>query len=113
MSNHTFDLYKIQSATQRAKEYADDTISRTKRYLVEDEDKDRRIAEGFCKWCWYRRRGSLAGQAFTEYTCHRCDQNLMHPNTGVPVLCPACAKETALCCSCCGDIHGAMRKEIP
>lgn len=113
MSNHIFDLYLIQSATERAKAYADDTVKRVQCRLVDDKDKSKRLSVGLCKWCWYRQATTLAGQAFTEYTCWRCDQTLSHANTAVPRLCDPCAKETQLCASCCGDINGKMRKEVP
>lgn len=113
MPNPTFDLYKIQSATQRAKDYANDTIKRVQRKLIDDVDKAKRRAMFCCKWCWYRRSGSLTGQAFTEYTCLRCDEKKMHPNTGVPLLCDPCAKETKLCCACCGDMEGKKRTVVP
>jgi hypothetical protein len=107
------DLYLIQSATQRAKDYAYDTIKRVQRYLIDDTDKIRRIAEGFCKWCWYRRAGSLCGHAFTSYKCRRCDEERSHSNTGVPMLCSACQKATNLCAGCCGDINGEQRNSVP
>jgi len=113
MPNHTFDLYKIQSATQRAKDYAGDQIKRVQRLLVSDADRLKREHEHLCKWCWYRRSGSLHGQAFTEYVCQRCDQELSHHNTGVPALCTPCAEKTGLCCACCGDMNGEKRTEVP
>lgn len=113
MSVPTFDLYLIQSATQRAKDYADEHSKRVQRLLVEDDDNPVRIDQGYCKWCWFRRATSLAGQAFTSYVCWRCEQEASHHNTAVPRLCPSCVKETELCCSCCGDLKGRMRKKVP
>lgn len=37
--------------------------------------------------------GGIAGQAFTDYTCIRCDQEKMHPNTACPMVCPECYEE--------------------
>jgi hypothetical protein len=113
MSNPTFDLYLIQSATQRAKEYAAEITKLVRERLIDDAHKDRRVSDGLCKWCYYRRAHTLAGQAFTEYVCMRCDQSHHHHNTAVPKLCAACVKETGLCSSCCGDIHGKRRKAVP
>lgn len=37
-----------------------------------------------------QRRGGIVGQAFTAYTCLKCDQEKSHHNTGVPLICPVC-----------------------
>lgn len=113
MSNKIFDLYLIQSATERSKDYAKDTVARVQRYLVDDVDHERRMREGYCQWCWYRRIGGMYGQAFTEYTCLRCDEKNHHHNTGTPRLCKTCVEATKLCASCCGDINGKKRKKVP
>ena len=39
------------------------------------------------------REGGLAGQAFTGYTCLKCNRDCSHPNTRVPFICPDCVKE--------------------
>jgi len=37
-----------------------------------------------------RRRGGLAGQAFTNYTCFRCDSEECHGDTNTPLFCRDC-----------------------
>lgn len=37
--------------------------------------------------------GGIAGQAFTQFVCLRCDQECMHPNTATPIICDDCVKE--------------------
>lgn len=108
-----WDLYLIQSATRRAEDYAHDSVRRVQRYLVDDEQRERRTISGYCRWCWYRRSGSLAGQAFTAYRCARCNNEEQHSNTGVPMLCKACTDETELCRGCCGDRDGKQRMVLP
>ena len=106
------DLYRVQSATERAKAYADDTVRRVQEHLVEDAHRDRRLAEACCRWCWYRYSGSLAGQAFTSYLCQHCDSEEWWHTTATPILCLTCASETGLCARCCGDIEGHLRTSV-
>lgn len=40
-----------------------------------------------------RNQGGLAGQAFTEYVCLRCDSSAMHENTNTPIFCKDCKKQ--------------------
>lgn len=40
-----------------------------------------------------RRQTGIAGQAFTEYNCFRCEKSDMHPNTAVPIFCEKCEEE--------------------
>ena len=107
------DLYTVQSATQRAKDYAQDTIRRVEKCLVNDSDKARRLAARQCQWCWFRKGTSLAGQAFTEYKCRCCGETKMYPNTSTPMICDACSDATELCCRCCGDLYARVRKVAP
>ena len=37
--------------------------------------------------------GGLAGQAFTPYTCLKCDLEFMHENTNTPIICRDCSNE--------------------
>ena len=67
-----FDLMLIQGATQRAKDYAEDTVRRVTRYLVDSKHELPRRTLRLCRWCMYRASGGVVGQAFTEYTCIRC-----------------------------------------
>lgn len=51
-----------------------------------------------CQSCFDKK--ILVGQAFREYECKFCVVKTMHPNTGVPTLCPKCSKEHDLCSYC-------------
>ena len=37
-------------------------------------------------------RGGLAGQAFTSYTCIKCESDHVHTDTNIPILCDSCFK---------------------
>jgi len=113
MPTVNFDLYLIQSATQRAKDYTKETVRIVQERLIDDARREDRVRDGLCKWCFYRRANTLAGQMFTEYTCWRCDRAHLHHNTAVPRLCADCTKETGLCNACCGDVNGKQRKAVP
>lgn len=51
-----------------------------------------------CRSCYEQKL--LVGQAFREYVCQYCKQAKMHPNTGVPEICPDCSNETNKCGYC-------------
>lgn len=107
------DLYRIQSATERANAYAKDSVDRVAAYLIDDIGYTQRTAESVCQWCWYRQKGRVSGQAFTEYTCANCGEIQSWPNTGVPQLCDFCATKHRLCKECCGTVDGSRRKVFP
>lgn len=62
-----------------------------------DEIKYRRALHK-CQSCYDKKY--LVGQAFREYTCEYCQQEKMHPNTGVPRICPECAQKENKCSYC-------------
>ena len=35
----------------------------------------------------------IVGRAFTKYICIACEKEKEHSNTGVPHICPECAKQ--------------------
>ncbi len=107
------DLYRIQSATDRANNYREDTIQKVTDYLIEDNAHAQRLEEHMCQWCFYRMTGAVAGQAITSYTCALCGDEYNHHNTGVPSMCVECSQETGLCVRCCGDIEGKQRRKMP
>ena len=40
-----------------------------------------------------RNRDGMAGQAFTNYQCLRCDKTFSHPSTNTPCVCGRCTEE--------------------
>jgi hypothetical protein len=111
-AHRTYDLFAVQSATERAKTFIDNTLSLSKR-LVEDPEAKERIRSHMCRWCFYAGRQRLVGQALTDYTCAKCRSTSTHANTGVPVLCEICAGRCKLCKQCMGDREGIVRKKLP
>lgn len=51
-----------------------------------------------CQDCF--NKNYLTGQAFTAYTCQSCQKPQMHPNTGVPQICPTCSTTQDQCSYC-------------
>lgn len=51
-----------------------------------------------CQSCYAKK--TLVGQAFREYECQSCKEKKMHPNTGVPQICPDCAQDSNKCSYC-------------
>lgn len=37
--------------------------------------------------------GGIAGQAFTEYTCLKCEKEHINPDTNTPQFCRKCTKD--------------------
>jgi len=106
----TVELWDVQTATERAKVHIDEAAHRAERLLSDPDTKARREAVE-CRWCFYGRNG-MSGQAFTEWTCGACGEKASHPNTRVPRLCAACAKELHLCRQCCADVELRRRRTL-
>jgi len=65
-----------------------------------DPEKDRRIEKLYCKFCYYIRRGSIAGQGFTRYGCYNCPKIVENPTTDCDNVCHDCALEQKCCAKC-------------
>lgn len=105
------DLFGVQSATDRARQYAESSLCKALRYNA-DSEREERLKAHQCPWCWYFRRPVIAGQAFTEWTCSGCGAEAQHANTATPRLCVACAEKYGLCVQCTGDIEMRPRKKL-
>lgn len=69
-----------------------------------DPSREHRLKEQKCKVCHYN-VGTIAGQAFTAYTCAECGKESSHSNTDVPSLCKECAVKMQLCLKCGGTLN--------
>lgn len=105
------DLFGVQLATEQGRRYCEDALACALRYNA-DSERDERLKAHECPWCWYFRRGGLAGQAFTEWTCSGCGKEQRHPNTATPRLCVECAVKYGLCVECTGDLELRPRKKL-
>jgi len=77
-----------------------------------DSDREKRVAQQQCRWCWYARTSDIAGQAFTDRTCGHCQVPQTYATTATNPLCQPCAKELGLCVRCCADIDLAKRAKL-
>ena len=80
-----------------------DVHQRWRRFQA-DAQRDQRLQARECPTCWYL-ASRIAGQAFTEYHCRRCEQPAQHPNTRIPRLCRSCAEAINACQHCGGDLN--------
>jgi len=94
----------IQMATRMAEHQAADMLRRAELY-AEDLERAAREPALVCKACWYFRRGALAGQAFTAWTCGVCATEATHHDTATPKVCRECAAKHFLCTRCGGDLY--------
>lgn len=44
--------------------------------------------------------GFMCGQAFTDWTCHNCNNIFTHHNTATPKICKECSETYGLCEEC-------------
>lgn len=70
-----------------------------------DKDRDSRIKNNLCAYCFYFDSSRMAGQAFTEWCCDVCSKIHTHANTATPVVCDSCSKDHSLCVQCGRDIN--------
>lgn len=71
--------------------------------LRKDPDKDLRIKDNMCIYCFYQKKeGIFAGQAFCERSCGICDVKMDFSSTYTDFLCAECAKDND-CCKHCGS----------
>jgi len=105
------DLFKLQSATQRAVDYAMTVRDRLAAFDA-DDDRVRRRAKWACRACHYLVGSVVAGQAFSERACEACREPIRWPNTAVPRLCEDCSKRFNACRRCCGDLEMVLRRSL-
>jgi hypothetical protein len=94
----------INERNFRALIRADSFLAKGESYRM-DVHKESRLKHQSCRYCYYIRGDRIVGQAFTTYKCGICKQDNSWHNTGIPVLCPECAKKNNLCISCGADIE--------
>jgi hypothetical protein len=105
-------LERINAVSAHNQERVTDRL-RALATIATDAYAEARRAMQRCQACEYLNRYTLAGQAFTDWSCQLCKTpQPMHPNTSVPRLCSACAGAYGLCVTCGGDIEMQHRRRI-
>ena len=105
------DLFHVQHRTAMNREHIESTVRHVRDYEG-DVHRERRLAARLCPWCFYFRRGLLAGQAFTHWNCSACDKADCHSNTNHPYLCNDCSDKLGLCVTCGADIELKSRRTL-
>ena len=103
----TFD--DMQRITWSNREALDTALARALAAASDSGAKERR-KEHWCRWCFYFRRGGLAGQAFTDAECGCCGVTMTFSSTAVDRICEKCASKYSLCRHCGGDIDELVRR---
>lgn len=98
------DEARVKELTYRNKEQAKFACERVNAFQS-DAEKDKRLNQRQCAYCFYFNSSYLVGQAFTEWECGVCNKVELHPNTGTPKVCNECSIEHSLCVRCGADIH--------
>jgi hypothetical protein len=95
------DVVAMINATDRAADSVQRMIETAERAQA-DRDREKRLAEGLCRYCFYV-RGTLAGAACTSQPCADCGTVQHFGSTATDALCPDCANKHSLCKRCGGD----------
>jgi hypothetical protein len=101
----TVDLSSVLNQTARNNDHLD-----YYRRVLDDPDKEARIAKQLCQVCQYQ--GRIGGSMMTTQQCARCETVTTFSNTCVDVLCQPCAKGLRLCKHCGGDMDNKMRRKL-
>lgn len=57
-----------------------------------------------CKICYWKEKGVLSGQGFTDFTCALCGREDVWANTNVPKFCSECSQKLNMCQRCGGEL---------
>ncbi len=102
------DHQRVKEQTYRNVENGEIQVHRAAAYMI-DSEREKRIAQRSCRYCFHFRGGEMSGQAFTNWACGVCGKENMHPNTGTPKVCAKCSCAHELCVRCGGDIEGRYK----
>lgn len=80
------------------------------RKFVDDPENASRINSQTCVVCFYA--WGMAGQAFTETNCAKCEKLMQFSETDTDMLCKPCALESRLCKKCGSDMKYKERRRI-
>lgn len=105
------DLDRVQRTTFFNRRSLDDWIRNAELAWIDKERKERESHQT-CRWCWYARRVTLAGQTFTTSDCEVCGEEMRFPTTNTNPLCIPCAKKLHLCVRCASDLDLADRRKL-
>jgi hypothetical protein len=105
------DLFHVQHKTAMNREFIESTVRHVREYEG-DVHRERRLKARECPWCFYFRRGMLAGQAFTSWACSFCLKEDVHANTAHPYLCTDCSDKLGLCVTCGADLDLKQRRTL-
>lgn len=90
------DMYSTDCIYEYITEFVVPFVKEQKQAVIDDL----RFNELLCEDCKLKSGSRIVGQAFTAYTCARCEKEQMHHNTGCPRFCKACALGVYMCQRC-------------
>jgi hypothetical protein len=70
-----------------------------------DGERQERLREYKCKYCWYIRK-RIGAAAYTTSKCWVCDKEMVFPSTATAKYCDECAKQHHACRWCGADLEG-------
>lgn len=100
----------IEHVTNMNNRFADDLIKKVEKFK-EDADKEKRLEQNLCSYCYYMASDRIGGAAFTNRDCGICDKEMVFSSTCTDDLCGECASENDLCCRCGGEISMKVRRK--
>jgi hypothetical protein len=99
---NTDDLCGVTSANEKA-HFNNTYVGRLRLKLLnydQDSDKEERVSENICKYCYYIDTDRIAGQAFTKTNCRICDKEMVFQTTITDRYCSDCSSNMKLCKYC-------------
>lgn len=96
--------------TERAKGYRNEVLRKADR-LREDPDRQRRLQERKCLWCFYW--GRVGTCDMRQHTCSNpgCENTFHGPSVGHNAVCRECSENHFQCVGCGADLDLKVRRK--
>lgn len=111
LKNRLIDQDYVAKVTERNRS-AGDSIVLSAMSFLKDPEKRVRLEYGKCRYCYYLRKGAMAGQAITQWSCGVCLKDGSWANTNTPRICDDCSKKHRICVSCGADVHDRVARKF-
>ena len=93
------DKARVSSQTHWAKKGVRKHIEASERAKY-DVERDKRLEENLCPFCFYIHTSRIGGAAITTKPCGVCGKDMTFSSTSTDDVCPECAKEHGICKRC-------------
>jgi len=101
----------INRKTYDSQENSNDITLNVARYTC-DSDKERRLGQGRCKYCFYLRPNCMSLSAMTQKECDNegCPVVTMYGSSDTDRFCKQCSDKHSICVECGSDLEFKNRR---